>query len=833
MDLFQEEQNMSTQDLISIVVPVYNTEAYLLRCIRSLQQQSYKHLEIILVDDGSKDSSLAICKREALSDPRIKVLHQENGGVASARNAGMRVMTGQWLLLIDGDDYIHPDMARDLLQAVKKNNAQTAICGFSHVFPVSSQTDHAFSSLDQMERAFSSPGQTEYAFSSLNQKNCTFSIPAQTGPVFQLEYAWNGSRHTFAEEMLLPLYRNLLLRTQSNKLYSTEIIRKHQLTYPKSFSINEDIWFCTRYLTYCERIACIPGSYLYYWQNSQGQSQISRFHPEGVESCFLLVSAMEEFLDAANASPKIRREMDNEMLFHICGFAGHSYYRTWKTNRECLEEIRQLAQRREMKELLARIQAKGLKNRVAKLLLGHGQCRIYHWLCLCLYGKQRKNVKQRFVSEQKNRTAKEQNLVTLKQKNKTAKEQNSAAPKPKNKTTKEQNSVTPRQKNKTAKEQNLTALKQKTKTTKKQNLIASKPKNEEPKEQNLNRNINQKINCQASHTPSHQSPLGGEEEIMVSISCVAYNHGAYIAQSLDSYLMQKTTFKFEILVYDDVSTDNTRKIIREYAEKYPDIIKPYFPEENQYSQGKYNVEGFFNYPRAKGKYTAMCDGDDYWTDEHKLQMQVDYMEAHPECAMCLHAARIETEEKAVQLLEIRPYKKSRIIPTEQVIDKMFNYPTASLLFRTAYTRDLQDYYYTSPVGDIPIQLHMAAKGTVYYIDRKMSVYRQGVTTSWSALMKEGNYKQNLIQHHNAMKVMYRAFSKETAGKYDAAIERACRRMDFLTLLNVKEYDKALLPGYRSFYRELPLRTRLLIRFELAAPGLFKAVRILVFGKERI
>lgn len=100
-------------------------------------------------------------------------------------------------------------------------------------------------------------------------------------------------------------------------------------------------------------------------------------------------------------------------------------------------------------------------------------------------------------------------------------------------------------------------------------------------------------------------------------------------------------------------------------------------------------------------------------------------------------------------------------------------------------------------------------------------------------MKEGNYKQNLIDHHNAMKEMYRAFSRETGGKYDTAIERACRRMDFLTLLNVKEYDKALLPGYRTFYRELPLRTRLLIRFEVTAPGLFTLVRRLVFGKERI
>lgn len=340
---------MSGQDLISIVVPVYNTEHYLFRCIRSLQRQSYQNLEIILVDDGSTDCSLDVCMEAAGKDSRIKVIHQENRGVACARNAGMEVMTGQWLLLIDGDDYIHPDMARDLLYAAKENHAQTAVCGFSHVFP------------DKR------PG----------------------APVFQMDYAWNGSLHDFAEEMLLPLYRNLLLRTQSNKLFCTEIIRQNHLCYPENFSINEDIWFCTRYLTYCRRIACIPGSYLYYWQNSQGNSQISRYHPEGVESCFLLMSAIETLLNTAKATKKIRMEMDNEMLFHICGFAGHSYYRTWKKGRECLEEIRELSDRREMKELLARIHPRGLKNRTAKLLLSHGQCRLYHWLCLILYGRQR------------------------------------------------------------------------------------------------------------------------------------------------------------------------------------------------------------------------------------------------------------------------------------------------------------------------------------------------------------------------------------------------------------------------------------------------------------
>ena len=372
-----------------------------------------------------------------------------------------------------------------------------------------------------------------------------------------------------------------------------------------------------------------------------------------------------------------------------------------------------------------------LKNQVAAILLGHKLCRLYHWLCVVLYGRQRR-----------------------------------------------------------------TFLK------------------------------NRRIGVDLMKTDENSGKL------MVSISCVTFNHEAYIARALDSYLMQKTDFDFEILVYDDASTDKTQEIIREYEKRYPGKIKPYYQTENQYSQGKYNVEGFYNYPRAAGKYIAMSDGDDYWTDERKLQMQVDYMESHPECAMCLHSARIETQEKSIQSLKIRPYRKSRLIPPQEVIDKASNYPTASLLFRTEYAKDLQDYYYVSPVGDIPIQLHMAAKGTVYYMDREMSVYRQGVSVSWSALMKQGDYKQNLIDHHNAMKVMYRGFSKETGGIYDHAIQSACRRMDFLTLLNVKEYREALAPGYRKYYRELDFRTRFFIRFELLAPGLYRFLRRLAFGKDR-
>ena len=117
---------------------------------------------------------------------------------------------------------------------------------------------------------------------------------------------------------------------------------------------------------------------------------------------------------------------------------------------------------------------------------------------------------------------------------------------------------------------------------------------------------------------------------LVSICCTAYNHEKYIAQALDSFLAQKCDFPFEILVHDDVSTDRTADIIREYAAKYPEIIKPMFQTENQYSKGV-PINETFNFPRAQGKYIALCECDDFWCDDTKLARQIAHMEADPEC----------------------------------------------------------------------------------------------------------------------------------------------------------------------------------------------------------
>lgn len=126
---------------------------------------------------------------------------------------------------------------------------------------------------------------------------------------------------------------------------------------------------------------------------------------------------------------------------------------------------------------------------------------------------------------------------------------------------------------------------------------------------------------------------------LVSICCITYNHAPFIRKCLEGFLMQETTFPVEILIHDDASTDGTDDIIREYAAKYQDKIFPLYEKENKYSQGYAEKMDFFNYDRARGKYLAICEGDDYWTDPLKLQKQVDFMEMHEDYSVCWHRCK--------------------------------------------------------------------------------------------------------------------------------------------------------------------------------------------------
>ncbi len=124
---------------------------------------------------------------------------------------------------------------------------------------------------------------------------------------------------------------------------------------------------------------------------------------------------------------------------------------------------------------------------------------------------------------------------------------------------------------------------------------------------------------------------------LVSVKCMTYNHGPYIAECLDGFMAQKTNFPFEVLVHDDASTDDTAAVIRRYEKKYPQIIKPIYEKENLYSKEDVSVHTGID-ALISGKYLAICEGDDYWCDPYKLQKQVDFLESHPDYSL-VHSAK--------------------------------------------------------------------------------------------------------------------------------------------------------------------------------------------------
>ncbi len=224
-----------------------------------------------------------------------------------------------------------------------------------------------------------------------------------------------------------------------------------------------------------------------------------------------------------------------------------------------------------------------------------------------------------------------------------------------------------------------------------------------------------------------------ETEVKVSVFCIAFNHHKYLRRCLDSMVGQKTNFSYEIIIHDDASTDGTQDIIREYAEKYPDLIIPILQEENQYSQKKDIVKDFL-FPAASGKYIVECEGDDFWCDENKLQLQLDALENHPECVLCVHdTGTVDADGNKQDLYFPMARLEHEIIPTEEFMDLMLDENTwpfhlSAFMVSADLFHEYMEYKTTGfpskffRVGDLPLYLFFAMKGSTFYIKRMMSVY---------------------------------------------------------------------------------------------------------------
>mgnify|MGYP000079353157 CR=1 FL=1 len=223
------------------------------------------------------------------------------------------------------------------------------------------------------------------------------------------------------------------------------------------------------------------------------------------------------------------------------------------------------------------------------------------------------------------------------------------------------------------------------------------------------------------------------EPPLLSVAAITYNHEDYISEALDSMLMQKTDFPFEIIVHDDCSTDNTVNILKAYAKKYPNIIKLILQKENQYSQGKKIVKIISE--KVKGTYIAWCEGDDYWIDAGKLQTQIGLMKQNPECDMSFHPTKTRFDNDGYGEIGARHAGKNKIFTTSDVIIGGGGFcPSASIVIRKEVWSTLPSFFDDAPVGDYFVQIFGSLNGGALYIDKVMSVYRQGIATSWSSSM---------------------------------------------------------------------------------------------------
>ena len=203
-------------DLISVVVPCYNVEKYLEKCVKSIVDQTYTNLEIILVDDGAKDGTPELCDKLALTDSRIKVVHKLNGGLSDARNAGITVASGEYITFFDSDDWLEPDTIKNAYEKMISDNYDLVVWGYVADF------------VDDSENI-------------LNSRKCMVSGICENG-----------------DAVVLPRKGTLGLCGYAwNKLYKTDIIKDNNLLFEKGISLVEDILFNSLYFCRCEKIAFI------------------------------------------------------------------------------------------------------------------------------------------------------------------------------------------------------------------------------------------------------------------------------------------------------------------------------------------------------------------------------------------------------------------------------------------------------------------------------------------------------------------------------------------------------------------------------------------------
>lgn len=279
----------------------------------------------------------------------------------------------------------------------------------------------------------------------------------------------------------------------------------------------------------------------------------------------------------------------------------------------------------------------------------------------------------------------------------------------------------------------------------------------------------------------------------VSVCMTTYNQERFIAQAIESVLMQEADFDYELVIGEDCSADRTRDVVIDYRRRYPDRIRLLLPERNLGMR----VNGRRTREACRGEYIAELEGDDYWTCPHKLRKQVDFMDTHPECPMCFHPAVVVYEGCGGEQQRVGPSHYREMWTAEDLLRDGDFIPTLSMVYVRRMVSALPRWYYDLPVGDMPLKVLLATRGPIGFIGEAMGAYRSHGGGVWTGLP--------LSKRHTINIEVYSTFRKELSAPYSAFAEQWLRRWLYIFAL---ESERAGDLHAARFYAMQRLRLRL-------------------------
>lgn len=307
--------------------------------------------------------------------------------------------------------------------------------------------------------------------------------------------------------------------------------------------------------------------------------------------------------------------------------------------------------------------------------------------------------------------------------------------------------------------------------------------------------------------------------VVVTVHCFVFNQEKYIARCIDSMLDQLVSFNVEIIVHDDCSTDNSRKIIEKYCKKYPDVIKSIFEEKNIYSRtGNFLEIAEIVNKASNGKYIAICEGDDYWTDPMKLFLQANVLEEHENCHFCVHRVAVSsgndsylTSEKTIPSFKLST-RFLKDIDFMALVNDKYNFQTSSYFFRKKDYDMLfkikPEYMKLMPTDDEVLLRHFGIMGNTCFIDKVMSTYLQFTDGSWS---KEHKDNKDIAKQDRFAQAL-REFDKWTNYKYHKSCNNFLLKIEVFSKIEARQYEDIFKnKDLRKTLRKIDFKTYMSLR----------------------